>query len=546
MAFFDLFSAVFVMAAVLSYVNHRFVRAPTTIGVMTIALVLSLALVFADVVGIGLREPAARFLDALHFEDTLLGSMLALLLFAGALHVDLGYLYGQKKIIALLATVGVVLTTFVAAVLVFYAANLLGLPLTFLDALLFGALISPTDPIAVLGILKNAKAPKSLETKIAGESLFNDGIGVVVFLSILGVAMGAQGAERMTASDVGYLLLTEVGGGVALGLAGGYAAYRMIATIDDYQVEVLISLALAMGLYSGATALHMSGPLAVVVAGLLIGNTGREFAMSETTQARLDDFWELVDELLNVVLFVLIGLELLVLELDHRVLLCGVVAIPLVLFARFISVGGAVTMLRRSTPFSPHTIKIMTWGGLRGGISVALALSIPHAIDMRDELVTITYVVVVFSILVQGLTVGKLIQRIPQAPAPDTLSAPPTSLTPRQGPRGGYDPPRCLLGSSSSRCVRSPRSRGRARATTGATIPAPMPRRRARAPGSPRGAATGAAGAWAGTAPAASGATAARAPCASPSPPTRSIHRCPVRTSRRASRCWRAECKRRW
>jgi len=426
MDFFPLFSAVFAVAAVLSYFNHRFVRMPTTIGVMMSAIGISLMLIGADVLGLGVRAPAVAFLTELHFAETLLESMLAFLLFAGALHVDLGYLSGQKKIIGLLATVGVMVTTFLVAGLIYVMSSAVGVSMSFIECLLFGSLISPTDPIAVIGILKSAKAPKTLETKIAGESLFNDGVGVVVFLSILGIALGAQGHGGMTAGDIGVLLLKEVVGGVVLGLLGGYVAYKMIATIDDYQVEVLITLALAMGLYSFAHVVHTSGPLAVVVAGLLIGNTGREFAMSKKTQARLDDFWELIDELLNVVLFVLIGLELLVLDFSTEVLALGAIAIPLVLFARWVSVGGAVTVLRRSMPFSPHAIKIMTWGGLRGGISVALALSIPQSIDARAAILTITYVVVVFSIVGQGLTVGRLIKMIPSEDSEDPEDSEPT------------------------------------------------------------------------------------------------------------------------
>lgn len=423
MDFFPLFSGVFVVAAVLAYLNHRFVRVPTTIGVMMIAIAISLVLIGADALGFSVRAPAAAVLSELHFAETLLESMLAFLLFAGALHVDLGQLYGQKKIIGLLATVGVVITTGLVATLTYFVSSAVGVPMTFIECLLFGALISPTDPIAVLGILKSANAPKTLETKIAGESLFNDGVGVVVFLSIVGIALAAQGEGEMTAGAVGLLLVQEIVGGVLLGLVGGYAAYKMIETIDDYQIEVLITLALAMGLYSLAYALHSSGPLAVVVAGLLIGNTGRDFGMSEKTQARLDEFWELVDELLNVVLFVLIGLELLVLEFQLKVLVLGVVAIPMVLFCRWVSVGGAVTALRRSMKFSPHAIKIMTWGGLRGGISVALALSIPTSIAAREAILTITYVVVAFSIIGQGLTVGRLIKMIPsktEEPKPDS------------------------------------------------------------------------------------------------------------------------------
>ncbi len=411
MELFPLFSGVIVVAAVFSYLNHRFIKVPTTIGVMLIALAVSLALILLDVAGVRVREPAVDFLERLQFREALLDGMLAFLLFAGALHVKLDDLLGQKRVIGVLATVGVVVTTFLVAALTFALCGALGLEVEFIHCLLFGALISPTDPIAVLGILKSAKAPKTLETKIAGESLFNDGIGVVVFLVILGIASGSGGA--FGAVEVGKLLLVEVGGGVLLGLIGGWIAYRLIRTVDNYQVEVLITLALAMGLYTFAHAIHSSGPLAVVVAGLLMGNTGRTLGMSEHTREHIDTFWELIDEILNVILFVLIGLEILVVDFEGKVLVLAVLAIPIVLFARFVSVGATVSVLRRHRPFTPHAVKIMTWGGLRGGISVALALSIGSEVAARDMILTVTYVVVLFSIVVQGLTIKRLIGLVP-------------------------------------------------------------------------------------------------------------------------------------
>jgi CPA1 family monovalent cation:H+ antiporter len=282
-----------------------------------------------------------------------------------------------------------------------------GVPLPLIFCLLFGAIISPTDPIAVLGLLKQAKAPRSLETKIAGESLFNDGIGVVIFLVIFEIATGEHGFE---AGHVMGLLLQETLGGIALGLVLGGITYRLLKSINSYQVEVLLTLALVTGGYALAMALHMSGPLAIVTAGLLIGNQGRHLAMSDVTRQHLDTFWELVDEILNAVLFVLIGLEILILTLSGRYLLAGLIAIPVVLLGRFISVSLPVLAFRARRDFSPHVIKILTWGGLRGGISVALALSLPAGPE-RDVLLTVTYAVVVFSILVQGLTLPPLLRR---------------------------------------------------------------------------------------------------------------------------------------
>jgi len=396
------------LAAVFSYINHRYIKLPTTIGVMLIALVMSLGLILFGSLGFALHEHVATWLAAVDFNKALLHGMLSFLLFAGALHININDLARQKWVIALLATAGVVLSTFLIGLLSWYTLGMLGIELPFIYCLLFGALISPTDPVAVLGILKQAKAPKSLETKIAGESLFNDGVGVVIFIVLLGIATGAQEVSLL---GIATLFVEEALGGVVYGLAVGGAAYWMLKRVDNYQVEVLITLALVMGGYALADALHLSGPIAIVVAGLLIGNHGRLLAMSEETRGHLDTFWELIDEVLNAALFVLIGMEVLVLAFRGEYLLAGLLAIPIVLVVRLVSVALPVTFLRRYREFSPHAVKIMTWGGLRGGISVALALSVPTGPE-RDVIVAITYCVVVFSILVQGLTVGKLVRRV--------------------------------------------------------------------------------------------------------------------------------------
>jgi len=416
MGLFGILSLVLVTAALFAWINHRFVRLPTTIGVMLIALGMSLGLVALRSLGLDFSEQAASLLDQLDFKHLLLDVMLAFLLFAGALHVDLNDLFGQKWVIAILATAGVLLSTALVGGLIWLACGALGLDVALAWCLVFGALISPTDPIAVLGILKSARAPKSLEAKITGESLFNDGIGVVVFGVVLAVAIGT---EPVSATGIAWHLLVEVGGAVLIGVIGGALAFRMLHSVDDYKLEVLITLALCTGAYSLASSLHASGPIAVVLAGLLIGNTGRAYAMSETTVQHLDTFWELVDEVLNVMLFVLIGMEVLVMSFEWPHLLAGLVAIPLVLLARLIAVGGTVAALRWRRDFTPHAVKIMTWAGLRGGISVALALSIPDGLAARNLIVSMTYVVVVFSIVVQGLTIGTLAQRVRN----DTTSA---------------------------------------------------------------------------------------------------------------------------
>ncbi len=376
---------------------------------MLIALLLSLALIFIGEMGIAqFDDVAERLLSGVDFDTTLMHGMLSFLLFAGALHVDLGDLRQQKWVVTVLATVGVVISTMIVGCLTWLLLHWLGIGIPFIYCLLFGALISPTDPIAVLSTLKSVGIVKSLETKIAGESLFNDGVGVVIFLVIAGLAFNP---ETVSAGTAVLLFIREAIGGVFFGLGLGYAGFFLLRTVDNYQVEVLITLAIVMGGYSMALALHTSGPIAIVVAGLLIGNRGRVLAMSERTREHLDTFWELVDEVLNAVLFVLIGLEVLVLQFTGEYLAAGLMMIPLVLLSRAISVGVPITVLRLRREFSPHVVKILVWGGIRGGISVALALSLPPS-PMRDIVVAMTYVVVVFSILVQGLTIGPLAKRL--------------------------------------------------------------------------------------------------------------------------------------
>ena len=387
---------------------------PTTIGLMVLSMAMSLLLVVAGWYVPAIRERAAEALRAIDFDATLLHGMLAYLLFAGALHVNLADLAEQKWVIGITATVGVIISALLVGGMMFGITNVVGHGLPFLHCLLFGALISPTDPIAVMGILKKAGAPKSLETKICGESLFNDGVGVVVFLVLAGIATGAErgGHVEVSAWGIALLFLVEAGGGVVFGLATGYVVYRLLKTVNHYQVEILLSLALVSGGYALAEALHLSAPIAVVVAGLLIGNHGRTLAMDEETRHHLDTFWELVDEILNALLFVMIGLEVLELAIEGRVVLAGLIAIPATLLARFLAVGAPIAVLRRVRTFTPHATKIMTWGGLRGGISVALALTlVDHDPEVYAPILTMTYVVVVFSIVVQGLTISPLLRR---------------------------------------------------------------------------------------------------------------------------------------
>jgi CPA1 family monovalent cation:H+ antiporter len=395
--------------AAFSWLNHRFLRLPGTIGVMGIALLFSLALVGLGRLGFGgLVHEAEALVASVDFSTVLMRGMLSVLLFAGSLHVDLADLASRKLPIAVLATAGVLVSTAVVGVAAWGVLGLLGLPVRLIDCLVFGALISPTDPIAVMGILKSAHAPKGLEIKITGESLFNDGVGVVVFSVLLGLA---QGTRPISLGGIGLLFLEEAVGGIAFGLAVGYVTYLLLRSVDNYQVEVLLTLGLVFGGNALASRLHVSGPLAMVAAGLLIGNHGRLLAMSDTTRRHLDTFWELLDAILNAVLFVLIGLELLVLAFLPGTLLASAFMIPAVLLARFASVGLPVALLRRLTEVSPHAVKVLTWAGVRGGISVALALSLP-ATPVRQVFLPMTYVIVLFSILVQGLSLGWVVRRL--------------------------------------------------------------------------------------------------------------------------------------
>ena len=397
------------LSAVFSYLNYRFIKLPTAIGIMLISLVLSLLLLVSGKLGFfDISGQASALIAGIDFHTTLINGMLSFLLFAGALHINLNELSKQKWVILTLATVGVISSTFIIGAISWVILNALALNISFIYCLLFGALISPTDPIAVLGILKTVGVPKSLEIKIAGESLFNDGVAVVVFLVLLGIATGQSEAS---VSSIGLLFAQEAIGGAVYGFIIGGLCFYMLRSVNNYQVEVLLTLALVMGGYAFATTLHVSGPIAMVVAGLLIGNHGRGLAMSKSTREHLDSFWELIDEILNAVLFLLIGLEVLVLVYHIEYFLAALAIIPIVLVSRFISVGAPIQIMKNIREFSPGVVRLMTWGGLRGGISVALALSLPQGIE-REVILAVTYAVVVFSVLVQGLTLGTLAKQV--------------------------------------------------------------------------------------------------------------------------------------
>ncbi len=409
MGLFAVASTLIVISALFGYINVRFLKLPSSIGLMVITIVFTLLILVTSLFNDTLLEQERLLISQIDFKTVLLDVMLSFLLFAGALHTNFQQLQVQRKPILTFATFGTLTSTFLMGIFSYSLLKIVGLDVDFIYCLLFGALISPTDPIAVLGILKQVGAPKKLETKIVGESLFNDGVGVVVFLTIYQIAKGGSG---VTFGHVVEMFLVEVVGGIALGLLLGWITYRLLKSIDDYDVEVIITIAAVMGGTVLAQYLHLSAPLAMVTTGLIVGHdTVRETSMSEVTEQYVDKFWELVDILLNTILFVMIGMEILVLTYNNQFILAGLLCIPTLLLARYLSLMLPIKIFAKKLEFVPNTNLIMTWGGLRGGISIALALSLTQ--DMhRDLFLVITYLIVVFSIIGQGLTVGKLIKKL--------------------------------------------------------------------------------------------------------------------------------------
>jgi len=411
---FDTAAVLIAIAAASGYINHRFLKLPATTGTLAVALVSSLVVVVTDAVvpAWHLEAALAGFLNEIDFNEALMHGMLCFLLFAGSLHVDLEGLFEQKWTIGALATVGVLLSTLAVGALTWGVFRLVGVDVAFVVCLVFGALISPTDPIAVMGLLKELKAPRSLEAQIAGESLFNDGIAVVVFFALVSIAglAGVAQIEAITVNAAGLarFFLQEVVGGAALGLGLGYVGYRALKSIDDHPLELLITLALVMFMYALSFWIHVSGPIAVVLAGLLIGNPGRQFAMSENTREHVDAFWQMVDEILNAVLFLLLGLEVFAVQVGPTAIVVSVLIVPVALAARFVSVSLPIAAMSLRGGYRRGLVPVLTWSGLRGGISVAMVLSLPR-FPARDYLLACTYAVVVFSILVQGLTVRRVL-----------------------------------------------------------------------------------------------------------------------------------------
>ena len=419
----DVVAVLLTLAAVFGYLNHHFLRLPTAIGLVVIALAASLAALGIDAIfpAFGLGESLRASLLQIDFQEALMQGMLSFLLFAGALHVDLGHLAARKWAIASMASFGVLLSTFLVGGAMWLVFGALGLDIAFIHCLLFGALIAPTDPVAVLGILKTTKVPASLEAKIAGESLFNDGVGVVIFAILLSIALGGGGDHgTVDPAGIAILFVQEAFGGALLGVVLGGVVFAAMRKIDEYNLEIIMTLALVIGGYQIASMLHVSGPIAMVCAGLLIGNHGSRLAMSEKTRTHLHDFWALIDEILNAILFLLIGLEVLLLPFSGPYLLAALLAIPIVLAARFVAVSIPIKALGAMGEFTRGAIRVLTWGGLRGGISVALALSLPDS-AAKEAILVACYGVVVFSIIVQGLTIGPLVRRI-VPPAPEDQS----------------------------------------------------------------------------------------------------------------------------
>ncbi len=409
MEIFILFSVVITLVAFFSYINVRLFKLPSGIILMVMGILVSITLIIVGKISPVFTEDIKKQISLINFSEFLLGILLSFLLFAGSLHVKYDLLKKSGKSILSFATVGVLLSTVIMGGAVHYLLAFFGIEVPFIACFLFGAVVSPTDPIAVLGILKKANISESIGIKIVGESLFNDGVGVVVFVTIFQIMQ--QGIENITVFSVATLFAQEALGGVIIGLCIGYIGYKLMKSIDHFQTEILISLAMVMGGYSLCHAIHVSGPLAMVVAGLFTGNKSSREAMSDKTRDYLEKFWEITDEILNAVLFMLMGLQLAVINFDVKYLFIGLITAIILLVVRYISLWIPTHLFMFKKTLEKKTLVIMTWGGLRGGISIALALSLPVD-EYKNIFVTVTFAIVLFSILVQGLTIGKLVMKL--------------------------------------------------------------------------------------------------------------------------------------
>jgi monovalent cation:H+ antiporter, CPA1 family len=406
---YNLITIIVVLTAAFGYINFRFIKLPSTIGIMIISLIASLFVIVAGHFHPEFFKKTTDLISSVDFDTALMNVMLSFLLFAGAIHIDIHELKEQRTSVITFSTIGVLISTFIVAALLYVVTGWLAMQIDFIYCLLFGALISPTDPIAVLGILKEAKIARSLEMKISGESLFNDGVAVVIFLTIIEIINA--GIQNISAGQILWLFIKEAGGGILFGWLLGYVGFLALRSIDRYILEVGITLAIVMGGYAFANYLHVSGPLAMVMAGIITGNKSRQVGMSDITRDYVDKFWEMLDEFLNGILFLLIGFEMLVIRVNSLIFWLGCISIVIVLIARLVSVALPIFVLQYKNTFEKHAVSILTWGGLRGGISVALALSLPKN-EINEILVSITYIIVLFSIIVQGLTIGKLAKRL--------------------------------------------------------------------------------------------------------------------------------------
>jgi CPA1 family monovalent cation:H+ antiporter len=405
---FNIAAVLMVLVSFFGYVNFRYLKLQNSIGIMIVAILFSLFIIFISNYYPAFIKFEKSIVSTIDFQKLLLNGMLSFMLFAGALHLDFNQLKAQKWNVLAFTTLGVLLSTAVIGLLLYYLLTWVGLAIPIVHCFLFGALISPTDPVAVMGILKKAGINKTIEINIVGESLFNDGIGVVVFLTLLQFASIGP-SETIAVSEIVKLVFLEIIGGIVFGFIIGRITHNAIVKIDSYEIEVLITLGMVMGGYALAGKLGFSGPLTMVVSGLLIGNkTYIASKKQEQTQSYVYKFWELIDILSNAILFVLIGLEIVLISFDEQLIIAGLIAIPIVILARYLSVKVLVNSLKKWEPFGSRTSMLMTWGGLRGGISIAMALSLTQQTSW-DIIVPITYIVVVFSIIIQGLSLGKLV-----------------------------------------------------------------------------------------------------------------------------------------
>jgi CPA1 family monovalent cation:H+ antiporter len=414
MTVFEISAFLIGLSALFGYLNHQFLRVPHTIGLVLMALAASVTVIIIDLImpDAHVSRLITDVLDEIDFHEALMHGMLSFLLFAGALHVDFTAFRSRLRAIGVLATLGTMISTFAVATGIWLLFDLFNSDLPFLWALVFGALISPTDPVAVLGLFRSVTVPETLQAKMAGESLFNDGVGVVVFTVVVSIAVASStGAPALGVAEVAELFVTEVFGGALLGVVAGYVGYRAMYHIDEHNLEVLITLALVMVAYAVAIRLHLSGPIAMVIAGLFIGDKGMKYAVSDNTRDHLQKFWSLLDEILNSALFLLIGLEVLVIARADTHVALAILAIPLTLTARWLSIYIPIRLLSRWETFTKGAVPVLVWGGLRGGIAVALALSLP-ANEYKGTILTLTYAAVLFSIVVQGLSIKALVNRV--------------------------------------------------------------------------------------------------------------------------------------